>query len=78
MNAVAVFHLHFAQVMQMRAPAPILLKVLRDSFRQQDVTGVPTIHQTLGEVDANSGGVEATVNVRNLADRPAVHAHPDR
>ena len=42
------------------------------------MTGVPTIHQTLGDIDADSGRVNATVNVRDRAHRAAVHPHAHR
>ena len=78
MNAIAVFHFHLAQVTQMRAPSSVLLQILRDSFRKQDMTGITTIHQSLRDVDADSSRVDATVNVHDFAHRAAMHAHADR
>ena len=78
MNAFAVLHFHFAQIMQMRSPSSVLLQIFSHSLGQQDVTGVPAIHQTLGDIDTDSGGVEATVNISDRANWAAVHAHAHR
>src|ERR1051325_2860380 len=78
MNAFAVLHFHFAQIMQMRSPSSVLLQIFGHSLGQQDVTGVPAIHQTLGDIDTDSGGVDATVNISDRANWAAVHAHAHR
>ena len=45
---------------------------------QKNVTGVATIHHSLGHVDSSARYVGATIHVSHTADRPAMnsHAHP--
>jgi hypothetical protein len=37
----AMFHLAFAEIVEMRLPALILAQVIRDAFREEDVSGIP-------------------------------------
>ena len=78
MNAVAVFHFHLTQIMQMWPPSSVLLEIFRDSLRQQDMTGITTIHQSLGEINPHPSRIDPVVDVGHRAHWPAVHAHPDR
>src|SRR5207237_6179918 len=78
MNTVAVFHFHLTQIMQMWPPSSVLLEIFRDSLRQQDMTGITTIHQSLGDINPDPGRIDTVVDVGHRAHWPAVHAHPDR
>jgi len=42
------------------------------------MTGITTIHQTLGNVDADSGGVDSIVYIRYRAHWSAVDTHAHR
>src|SRR5207237_10388268 len=77
MNAVAVFHFHLTQIMQMWPPSSVLLEIFRDSLRQQDMSGITTIHQPLGEINPHPGRINPVVDVGYRAHWPAVRAHPD-
>src|SRR5947207_2743852 len=77
-NALAVFHFHFAQIMQMRAPPSVLLQIFSDSLRYQDMTGITTIHQALGDINPHPGRVHSIVHVGYGANRAAVHPHAHR
>src|SRR4029077_11149236 len=59
-------------------PSSFLLEIFRDSLRQQDMTGIATIHQTLSEVNPDSGRVDPIVYISDCAHWPAVHAHAAR
>ena len=45
---------------------------------QKNVSGVPAIHYSLGQVDSRSRYIGAIIHIGNAADRPAVdsYAHP--
>ena len=75
MDADSVFHFHFAQIVQLRLPLAVLLEILGDALRQQNVSGVAAIHHALRDVDPDAGGVGPPVHVDHRAHRPAVHAH---
>src|SRR5437763_16992890 len=61
--------------MKIWSPTPVLLKILRHTLREQDVSAVATIHNPLRDVDADSRGVGAIIQVRNCTHRTAVHPH---
>src|SRR5262245_54763657 len=56
-NFATVFHLAFAQIVQMSVPARIRRKVIRYMFRQQNVTSICAIHDSLCKVDPGAGDV---------------------
>jgi len=47
----------FAKFMQLRAPLRILLEIVRDPFRQQNVSAITAIHHPLRNVDPGAGNV---------------------
>ena len=75
MEPTAVFHFTLAEIMQIRLPVIVLLQILGRVFRNQDVTGVATIHHALRDVDAGTGNVRPLVYVDNLAHRSTVNSH---
>jgi len=74
-DADSVFHFHFAQIVQLRLPMSVLLEIFGHTLRQQDVSGIPAIHYSLGDIDSDAGGVRAVVQIRHRADWPAMHTH---
>src|SRR5205814_2259571 len=78
MNTLAVFHFHLTEIMQMWPPSSVLLEIFRDSFRQQDMTGITAIHQSLGDINPDPGRIDPVVDVGDRAHWTAVHAHPHR
>src|ERR1700720_1621288 len=56
-------------------PSSVLLQIFGDSLRQQDMTGVATIHQPLGEINPDPGRVYSIVYIRYRAHWPAVDTH---
>ena len=73
-----MFDLAFAQVVQVRPPLPVLLQILGDVLREENVSGIATVHYPLRDVDPGAGNVPALIYVGNFMHRPAVNAHPDR
>ena len=73
-----MLHFAFAQVVQMGTPLTILFKVVRHMLGQKNVSGVPAIHHSLGQVDSRARYIGAIIHIGNPADRSAVdsHAHP--
>lgn len=78
MNAGAMLHFAFAQIVQVRPPLRILFEVIRHMFRKQDVSGLAAIHHSLCDVDSSSGDVSPLVHIGHFVYRAAVnaHAHP--
>ena len=71
-----MLHFAFAQIMEIGAPARILLEVICHMLGKQDVSGVTAIHYPLRDVDARAGDVGVFVQITDLIDRAAVNAHP--
>src|SRR5437764_1009963 len=74
-NLASVLHFHLAEIMQIWSPTPVLLKILRHTLREQDMSAVATIHDPLRDIDANSRRIGAIIQVRDCAHRTAVHPH---
>ncbi len=72
-----VFDLEGADVVQERSPPFIFRQVLGHMMGEKNVTGVATIHHSLGQVDARAGYVGPLVHVHHTADRPTVDADAD-
>ena len=70
-----MFHLTFAQIVQVRLPMPGLLEIFGDMFRKQNVPGIAAIHYALRDVDAGASDIRALVDVDHAAYRTAVYAH---
>src|SRR5437868_4240385 len=49
------FHFDVSQIVQMPFPMTVLFQVFGHVFRNQDVPGVATIHDPLGNVNAGTG-----------------------
>ena len=75
MDFGAVFYLSFAEIVNGSAPFSELREVFSYALRQENVSGIATIHHPLGHVDAASGNIEVLIHIGNCADRPAVNAH---
>ena len=73
-----VLHFAFAGFVQKRTPLRVVLQVVGDTFREQNVSGVATIHYPLGDVNTRAGDVRLLVQVRDFVNGAAVnsHAHP--
>ena len=70
-----MFYLASAKVMQMGLPMLILLQILGDMFRKQNVSGISAVHHPLRHVNSGAGNVRPFVDINDTADRPAVHTH---
>lgn len=71
--------LHFtrAEIVEKRPPFRELFQIIREPFRQQDVTGVTAIGHALRDVDAGAGDIPLLAEVSHLFNRPAMDAHPN-
>jgi hypothetical protein len=56
-NADAMLYLAFAEFVEIRTPLRILLKILSNMFRKQDVSGIAAIHDPLRHVDPGASDV---------------------
>ena len=70
-----MFHLHIAQLVQVRLPLTVLSEVVGHSSGKKNVAGVATIHHPLREIDAGSGHVRPIVHITDFIDRAAINAH---
>jgi hypothetical protein len=48
---------------QMGTPLPILFKVVSHTLGQKNVSGVPAIHHSLGQVDSRSRDIGAIIHI---------------
>src|SRR5436190_14812092 len=74
---LAVFYFTCAKIVQKRTPLRVLLQVLGDMFRKQNVSGIAAIHYSLRDIDAGAGDVRLLVQIADLVNRTAVNPHPD-
>jgi hypothetical protein len=44
-------------------------------FGKQNVSGIPAIHYSLGNIDAGDGDVCASAHINDASDCAAMHAH---
>ena len=58
-----MFHLHFADLVQLRLPFSVLRQVVRCARGEKDVSRVAAIHHTLRDVDAGAREVRFVVHV---------------
>jgi hypothetical protein len=58
-------------------PQAVLCKVVSHALRHQNVSGIAAIHHPLGDVNSGTGHVRPVVDIFNLIDRAAVHAHAE-
>src|SRR4029077_12528920 len=72
-----VLHLRLPQVMEMLLPMPKVLQVFGHMLGKQDVTGITTIHRSLGEVEAGASDDGATTHTYYSAHRATVHSHTE-
>src|SRR5262249_40486683 len=76
-QAFAMFSFAFTELMQIRLPLVVLLKVFCGVLRYQNVTSVTAIHDALGDVDSGAGYVRLLVQIRDFVNRTTVDAHAD-
>ena len=77
-DADAMFHLAFAEVMEKRSPTRILCEIVGNAFGEQNVTVIAAVHHSLGDVDSGACDIGLFVQISDLVHRTAVnaHAHP--
>src|SRR4029079_11267795 len=73
----SMFHLTFAQVVQVRSPMSVVCQVVSHVVGQKNVTGVTAIHYSLGDVNSRACDVDTLVHVGDPVDRPAMDSHSD-
>src|SRR3954451_17624406 len=64
--------------MERGSPLCILRQVVGHVLRQQNVAGIATIHDSLGDINASSREVWSIVNVFDLINRSAMNPHANR
>ena len=74
-NDFAVFDLAFANLMQIRPPASIMLEIVGHMPREENVTGIAAIHYALSDVYSRSSNIGLFVEVSNRIDGPAMDSH---
>src|SRR3954469_17359510 len=61
--------------MERGSPFCVLRQIVGHVLRQQNVAGIATIHDSLGDVNASSREIWAIVNVFDLINRTAMNPH---
>ena len=74
-----MFHLAFAERVQMRMPSRERREIVGHMFREQNVTGIAAIHHPLSHVHPGTGNIGTIAHIDHLVDRSAVnpHSQPD-
>ncbi len=76
-NDFAVFDLAFANLMQIRPPASVMLEIVCHAPREKNMSGISAIHHSLRDVNARTRDVRLVVQVGNFIYRAAVNSHAD-
>jgi hypothetical protein len=71
-----MFHLAFAEIVQVWLLLAILDKIVRYVFRQKDMTSVAAIHHALSHIDSAASDVGTVIYIGHGTDRTAVNPHP--
>jgi hypothetical protein len=70
-----VFDFTFAEIEQVRPPLRILLEIVRDTFGEQDVSGIAAIHDALRHIDSDTRDIGLFVQIGDLVNRAAMDSH---
>src|SRR5439155_15970854 len=62
-DADAMLHFTFTKIVQKRTPPRILLQIFCDMPRQQDVSGIPTVHDSLCNVNTGTSDVGLCIQI---------------
>ena len=65
----------FSDVVQMRSPVSILLQVFGEMLREENMSGIATIHDALRHVNPSPEEIGLIVHIRDWIDRATVNAH---
>src|SRR5436309_1897698 len=76
-NDFAVFDLAFANLMQIRPPASVMLEIVCHAPREKNMSGISAIHHSLRGVNAGTRDVRLFVQVGNFIYRATVNSHSD-
>ena len=76
MNANSMLDFSFAQIVQAVFPTAQLSQHVGDALRCEDVARITAIHNALSDVDAPTGNVLISVNVRYPENWTVVQSHP--
>ena len=59
----------------MRSPVSIVFQVFGEMFREENMSGIPAIHDALRHVNSSPGEIGLIVHIRDWIDRATVNAH---
>src|SRR5262245_65361174 len=71
-----MFYFTLAEFMQVRLPVRVFLEIFRDVLRQQNVSGIAAVHDSLCDIDASASHIRFSCCVDDPTDRSTVYAHP--
>jgi hypothetical protein len=74
-QALPVLNFTLTDIVQVWLPVPIVNQIFRDMRRQKNVSGIPTVEDSLRNVDPRSCHVQSVVNVSNSIYRATVNSH---
>src|SRR5439155_12178450 len=74
-NDFAVFDVAFADLMQIRPPASVMLEIVCHASREKNMSGIAAIHDSLRDVNSSTGYVRLFVQIGDRIDRPAMDSH---
>src|SRR5262245_14642994 len=70
-----MFYFTLAKFMQVRLPMRVFLEIFSHMLREQNVSGVATVHDPLCDINAGAGHVRFSGCVDDPTHGPTVYAH---
>src|SRR5204862_290711 len=74
-DANAMFYFTLAKFMQMRLPVRVFLQICSYALRQQNVSGIAAVHDTLRDIDAGASHVRFSGCIDDPTNRSTMYAH---
>src|SRR5437763_2709433 len=74
-EANAMFYFTLAKFMQVRLPVRVFLEIFSDMLREQNVSGIAAVHDSLCDIYAGASHVRFSGCVDDSADRSTMYAH---
>ena len=66
---------NFSDVVQMRSPVSLVFQIFGEMLREENMSGIATIHDALRHVNSSPEEIGLIVHIRDWIDRPTVNAH---
>src|SRR5262249_53517023 len=71
----AMFYFKLAKLMQMRLPVRVFLQIFSDMLRQQYVSSIAAVHDSMCDVDPSASHIRSSCCIDDPAHRSTVYPH---